>query len=263
MKILVKIGGALLDEAASRQRLAAEIAALAQSGHAVAVVHGGGAQITRYLAARGIESTFVDGLRVTTPEVMDALLKVLAGTLNQELVAAFIAAGALAVGLSGVDALLARAEPMSPQLGLTGRTAGCDARLLHLLTENGYLPVIACLGGDRSGRIYNVNADQMAAACAASFAAEKIFFLTDVEGVRGAANETLAALTSGECAALIQNGVAGGGMRAKLGAACDALQRGVGEVLIAPGAQHGIIRKLMSGDAAGTRITMAAGALAT
>ncbi len=262
MKIVVKIGGALLDEAASRRRLAEEIAAVAQSGHRVAVVHGGGAQITRYLTQRGIESEFVEGLRATTPEVLDAVLKILGGTLNGELTAAFIAAGAMAVGLSGVDALLARAEQMSPRLGFTGRIAGCDARLLDLLSENGYLPVIACLGGDRAGRIYNVNADQMAAACAASFGAEKLFFLTDVAGVRGARNETLAALTPEECGALIRSGAASGGMRAKLEAARAALEQGVGEAAIAPGAQHGIVGKLMAGEAVGTRIALAPGAVA-
>ena len=106
-RILIKLGGALLDDAASRQRLAGEIAAVAASGVQLVVVHGGGKQMTRYLAERGIESRFVNGLRVTTPETVDAVLKVFAGSVNHELVASLNRAGALAVGLTGIDALLA------------------------------------------------------------------------------------------------------------------------------------------------------------
>ena len=254
MRILIKLGGTLLDSAETRLRLACEIAALAQDGHKVVVVHGGGKQMTRYLAEHGIESTFVNGLRITTKEILDAVLKVFAGTVNQELVAAFVAAGAAAVGLSGMDALLAEAEPMSPELGFVGRTVHSDARLLELLTGNGYLPVVACIAGDRTGQIYNVNADQMAVACAASFAAARLLFLTDVEGVRGPKNETLASLTPEQCAELIASGVAAGGMEAKLNAAMDALYRGVSEVVIAPGALPGVVGKLMRGETIGTRL---------
>jgi acetylglutamate kinase len=222
------------------------------------VVHGGGKQMTRYLAGKGIESRFVDGLRVTTPEVLDAVLKVLAGSVNQELVAAFIAAGASAVGLSGIDALLAEAEQMSPALGFVGRTVHSDARLLELLTGHGYLPVVACVAADRNGQIYNVNADQMAVACAAGFGVDKLLFLTDVAGVRGAGNETLPILTPSQCRELISSGVASGGMQAKLNAATDALERGVGEVVIAPGALPGVVQKLIAGEAVGTRLIAAA-----
>lgn len=254
MKILVKLGGTLLDSAESRGRLSAEISALRSAGHGVVVVHGGGKQMTRFLTEKGIESKFVNGLRVTNPEVLDAVLKVLAGSVNQELVAAFIACGAPAVGLSGVDALLAEAEQMSPELGFVGRTVASDARLLNLLTAAGYLPVVACVAVDRQGQIYNVNADQMAVACAASFGVDKLLFLTDVDGVRGSDGATIATLTSDGAQELISSGVATGGMHAKLSAAMDALTRGVGEVVIAPGALAGVIEKLMSDDKIGTRL---------
>ena len=253
MKVLIKLGGTLLDSAESRNRLAAEIAAAAGFGHKVVVVHGGGKQMTRYLTAQGIDSTFVNGLRITTSEVLDAVLKIFAGTVNTELVAAFVAAGAPAVGLTGIDALLAEAEPMGPELGFVGRTVNSDARLLDVLTGNGYLPVVACVAGDRSGQIYNVNADLMAVACAAGFGADKLMFLTDVDGVRGANNETLSVLTPEQAADLIASGAASGGMQAKLNAATEALFRGVGEVVIAPGALPGVVRKLMAGEAIGTR----------
>ena len=160
-----------------------QIAAQAQRGIEIVVVHGGGKQMTRFLAERGIESRFVNGLRVTTPETMDAVLKVLAGSVNHELVAALIAAGARAVGLSGVDGDLVEAEQMDPALGMVGRVTRANPELLDLLVGAGYLPVVACVAGSRDGRMYNVNADQMAAACAAALRADQLIFLTDVDGV--------------------------------------------------------------------------------
>src|ERR1700675_1352502 len=130
MKVLIKIGGTLLDSAESRLRLAAEIGQAVQRGLKAVVVHGGGKQMTRFLAERGVESRFVNGLRVTTPEVLDAVLKVLAGSVNQELVAAFIAAGARAVGLSGMDALLTEARRMNPEVGWVGQPVQTNPRLL-------------------------------------------------------------------------------------------------------------------------------------
>lgn len=176
MKVLIKIGGTLLDSLESRQRLAAEIGQAAQSGLAAVVVHGGGRQMTRFLEERGVESRFVNGLRVTTPEVLDAVLKIFAGSVNQELVAAFIAKGVQAVGLTGMDALLTEARQMNAELGFVGQPLRSDARLLNLLLEGGYLPVIACVAGDRLGQFYNVNADQMAASVAAAMRAERLFF---------------------------------------------------------------------------------------
>jgi acetylglutamate kinase len=123
VKVLIKLGGTLLDAAESRQRLAQEITRASESS-AVVVVHGGGKQMTRFLAERGVESRFIGGLRVTTPEIIDAVVKVYAGSVNAELVAAFRAAGALPVGLSGLDAGLVDAEPLSPDLGQVGRAAG-------------------------------------------------------------------------------------------------------------------------------------------
>jgi len=253
VKLLIKLGGTLLDSPDSRARLAAEIAAIAQA-HAVVVVHGGGKQMTRYLAERGVESRFVNGLRVTTPEVVDAVLKVLAGTVNTELVGAFRAAGAWPVGLTGLDAGLVDAEPMSEELGAVGRPVRSAAALIDLLTRERYLPVVACIAGDEKGSVFNVNADQMAVACAASFGAEKLIFLTDVDGVKGAGGSVLESLTSPEAAGLIQAGVATGGMQAKLEAAVSALLTGVREIVIAPGARAEATAGILAGVQIGTRI---------
>jgi acetylglutamate kinase len=255
VRILVKLGGTLLDDPASRARLAGEIVAARRQGIEVVVVHGGGKQMTRFLSERGVESRFVNGLRVSTPEVIDAVLKVLAGTVNHELVAAVVAAGGQAVGLSGIDACLTEAEQMDPALGAVGRPVRSNGAILELLAANGYLPVVACVAGDRQGRVYNVNADQMAVACAVGFQVDRLFFLTDVEGVRDEAGNTAHHLSAADCGRLIADGVATGGMQAKLTACTDGLNGGIGEVVIAPGAQVGIVSRLLAREAVGTRVS--------
>jgi acetylglutamate kinase len=254
VKTLVKLGGTLLDDDGLKSSLAAQITRLHAGTGRLTVVHGGGKQMTRFLAGCGVESRFAGGLRVTTPEVVDALLKVFTGSVNKGLVASLVAAGAQAVGISGIDAALTEAEQLSAELGQVGRITKVNPALLDTLCGGGFLPVVACVAGDRRGVVYNVNADQMAVACAAGWNAERLYFLTDVEGVRGAEGETLARLTTSGAKELIQTGVATGGMQAKLNAACDALERGVGEVVIAPGAHPGIVDLLSAGDPIGTRI---------
>ena len=257
MKLLIKLGGTLLETAESRRLLAGEIAMAVNGGHRVVVVHGGGKQMTQFLAERGVESRFINGLRVTTPDVLDAVLKVFAGSVNHQLVASLVAAGTQAVGLSGIDACLTEAEPWSEELGAVGRPVRANAGLIDLLTSNGYLPVVACVAGDRAGNIYNVNADQMAAACAAGFAADRLLFLTDVAGVMGSANRILPALTRAESESLIASGIATGGMQAKLEAAHRALDGGVPEVVIVPGGESNVIARVLGmpeGAAIGTRI---------
>ncbi len=192
--------------------------------------------MTRYLADHGIESRFVNGLRVTTDAVLDAVLKVFAGTVNAELVSAFRAAGANAVGLSGVSAGILDADLLDPALGHVGKPVRSNPALLDLLIGAGFLPVVACVGGDAQGRMYNVNGDQVASAVAAGFGARKLIFLTDVDGVRGADGTVAAQLTAGETLDLIRIGIASKGMQAKLESAISALQAGVTEVLVAPGA---------------------------
>jgi acetylglutamate kinase len=253
VKVLIKVGGTLLDCTTSRDRLACEITEIAKRTQTV-VVHGGGKQMTRFLEERGIESRFVNGLRVTTPPVLDAVLKIFAGSVNSGLVSSFRKAGARPVGLSGLDAGLVDAEPLNRELGHVGRPVQSDPRLLELLTQNGYLPVVACVAGDAQGGTFNVNGDQMAAACATAFGVSKLIFLTDVDGVRDENGSVRPVLTSAEATALIRAGVATGGMQAKLEAAISALQGGVREIVIAPGACTGTINKLIDNHVIGSRI---------
>ncbi len=254
MKVLVKLGGTLLDSAESAEALARQITAAHSQGVEVVVVHGGGKQMTRFLAERGVESRFVNGLRVTGPEVVDAVLKVFAGTVNHELVARLNRAGALAVGVTGIDALLVEAEQMDPALGAVGRVVKSNAGLLETLLAGGFLPVVACVAGDRQGRVYNVNADQMAVACAVGFGANQLIFLTDVEGVLDGAKQVRRELTAEEGRGLIADGAATGGMQAKLNAAMAALEGGVEQVRIAPGAAPDVLGRLLAGEELGTRM---------
>lgn len=261
MKLLIKLGGTLLDSVDSRHRLATEISVAVNQGAQVVVVHGGGKQMTRYLADRGVESRFVNGLRVTTPEVLDAVVKVLAGSVNQELVAAFVACGAPAVGLSGMDALLTEARQLNPELGSVGKPVRSDAHLINALIDWKYIPVVACLAGDRQGRFFNVNADQMAVSVAGALRADKLLFLTDVEGVKDANGVVYSTLNIQDCRKLIDSGVATGGMRAKLESAVEAFETGVREVVIAPGALPGIVERLLAGANVGTRVVANASAV--
>jgi acetylglutamate kinase len=255
VKLLVKLGGTLLDAEATREPLARQIAAVSRTVPVV-VVHGGGQQMTRYLAERGVESQFVNGLRVTTPTVLDAVVKVVAGSVNRQLVATLNRAGARAVGISGIDAGLVEAEQMDPALGSVGRVTRADPALLDALLAGGFLPVVACVAGDREGRVYNVNADQMAVACAVAFGADQLIFLTDVAGVLDAGKRLLPHLTMAQGEELIAAGIATGGMLAKLNAATGALRQGVPQVRICAGAARGVLERILAGEDAGTRLAL-------
>lgn len=246
MKALIKIGGSLLDDPASRTALARQIAALEGT---LAVVHGGGKQMTRFLEERGIASRFVGGLRVTTEETIDAVLKVLAGTVNTQLVAAL---GPRAVGLTGIDAALASAEQLDPDLGFVGRVVSSNPAILNTLTAAGYLPVVACVAGGDA--VYNVNGDSMAVAVASAWKVDRLLFLTDVPGVMDADKNILPVLTVADCERLIETGVATGGMQAKLNAATEAVKNGVGEVRIVKGSEANIVTRVFNGQATGTAI---------
>jgi acetylglutamate kinase len=253
MRLLIKLGGTLFDETPSRAAIARQLSACFSSNPLTVVVHGGGKQMTRFLTERNVESKFVGGLRVTTPEVLDAVLKVFAGTVNHLLVASLIAEGAMAVGLTGIDACLAEAVQLRAELGAVGKPTRSNPAVLETLTSGGFLPVVACVGGDRQGNIYNVNADQMAVSCASGFKADRLLFLTDVDGVKDQAGKVIPVLTPSGAEKLISDGVATGGMQAKLNAAIEALAGGVGEVTIAPGQQPEILARLLAGEQIGTR----------
>lgn len=254
MKVLIKLGGTLLEDQAARDAIARQLACVAQS-HALTVVHGGGKQVTRYLEERGAESRFVSGLRVSDERVIEAVTNVIAGGINKQLVAALIAQGVAAVGISGVDGALTRAAQLRPELGFVGRPQGTNAALLELLISGKFVPVVACIAGDEQGTIYNVNADQMAVSCGLGWGADTLIFLTDVAGVKDATGAVMNDMTVDDATKLIESGVAHGGMQAKLEAAIKALNSGVRQVTIASGREPDVCERLMGGNAVGTRLS--------
>jgi len=236
MKYLVKLGGAGLESPAILDACVRAIVALVKDGNQVAVVHGGGIQLTRTLEKLGKKSEFVQGLRVTDAETRDAALMVFAGKVNKTLVAALGAVGQPAVGLCGGDGLQfrARKKQSGPDLGYVGEIAASDPRLIEAIWKINAVPVLCSMALGFDGEYYNINADEMAAACAAACKVDALVFLTDVPGVRGANGETMRWLSIDQIAEMAKSGVITGGMLPKLSACRDALLRGVKRVRILP-----------------------------
>jgi len=239
MRTVIKLAGALLEDEAVVQSLARQLAALAQQGHEILVVHGGGRVFTATLKRMGIESKFVNGLRVTDRETRDVAVMVFAGLLNKRLAAAISAEGHPAVGISAADAKCFLAEPMfhndvEGRLGFVGYLTGVNVEFLQSLWRENLLPVAACLGLGLDNELYNINADHMAAACAEYLDADQLIYLTDVAGVLDG-DKVISAIACEDVERLVQARVVSGGMVLKLEAAKRALEGGVREVLIVGG----------------------------
>ena len=239
MRTVIKLAGALLEDDATVRGLARQVAALAQQGHEILVVHGGGRLFTATLKRMGIESSFVAGLRVTDRETRDVAVMVFAGLLNKRLAAAISAEGATAIGISAADAGSFRAEPMvhnevEGRLGFVGYLTGLNNAFIESLWREGLVPVTPCLGLGPDNELYNVNADHMAAACAEYLAADQLIYVTDVAGVLDG-EKVLPAITCEDVERLVQSRVVSGGMVLKLEAARRALEGGVREVRIVGG----------------------------
>jgi acetylglutamate kinase len=259
VRIVVKIGGTALEDKLTLRKCAQGIAELAADGHRVAVVHGGGSALTRTLNLLGKQSEFVNGLRMTTAEIRDVALMVLAGLVNKSLVAAIGNAGVPAVGLCGGDGMTFRARKKQMpghDLGFVGEICSVDPRWLEAIWREGGIPVLSSLALGYDGEYYNINADQMAAACAAACHADSLFFLTDVPGVRDAAGAVIPWLSTKEARTLIADAVVGGGMLPKLEACSQALNKGVGRVRILPAAQAEVLSQFyFTKLACGTEVT--------
>lgn len=238
---IVKLGGELLEPGADLRALALALKAIAAEGPLV-VVHGGGKEIDAECARRGITKVAVDGLRVTDAATLDAVVTVLVGAVNTRLVAALAAAGAHAVGLSGADASCVLVEKAAPHaavdgrhvdLGLVGAPVGREwPALFDALIGAGAIPVVACVGIDTAGQLYNVNADTMAAHLASIGCAARLVIGGTVAGVFDADKQVITQLDPAGIAALVSDGTASAGMVAKLTACLKALDAGVGEIAI-------------------------------
>jgi len=242
--IVVKIGGAALEDAATLRKCARAIAELAQDGHRVAVVHGGGSALTRVLKQLGKQSEFIGGLRVTDAETRDVALMVLGGMVNKKLVAAIQAAGMPAVGFCGGDGMTFRARRKlvrGNDVGFVGEICFAEPCWIEALWQQGGIPVLASLALGADGEYYNVNADQMASACASACHADTLIFLTDVPGVKDAEGSVMPWLKIKDVATMIKDSVISGGMLPKLEACGSALKKGVARVRILPAAQAEVL----------------------
>lgn len=231
--IVVKLGGRTQSDAA----LPAILAALWQSTHGrVVIVHGGGDQISALQRLRGEEPVFVGGRRVTTEGALELVRMVLSGLANKQLVSALMNAGAPAVGISGEDAGMLRAEPIDvATFGYAGTPTHVERRVLDALLSQGFMPVISPVATHANrtiGGALNVNGDDAAAAIAAALGAAELFLMADVPGVLDEERRRIPTLSLEAASALVASGVAGGGMSAKLDACAQALAGGVHRVRI-------------------------------
>ena len=267
--ILIKFGGHAMGKADYVNAFAADVALLDQVGARPVVVHGGGPQIGEMLKKLQIESSFIDGLRVTDEATVSIVEMVLAGGINKALVAAIAGAGGRAVGVSGKDGGLITARKLmamakasdsaiqqAVDLGFVGEPSHVDVTVLNALMQHHLIPVVAPVGGGEDGKTYNINADTAAGAIAAALNATRMLMLTDVTGVLDQNGKLISSLTISQAEALIHNGTISGGMIPKVKTCIDAVQGGAeGAVIMDGRAPHALLVELFTEHGMGTIIT--------
>ncbi|WP_076068985.1 acetylglutamate kinase [Sphingomonas montana] len=265
---VVKYGGHAMGDPAAAEDFAQDIVLLKAVGINPVVVHGGGPQIGAMLKTLGVESTFIDGLRVTDAQTARVAEMVLSGQINKELVGWIGRAGGRAVGISGkdgnavtvekvrrtrIDPVSGAAEPVD--LGFVGEPVDIDRRLFDTLSKAGMIPVVAPIGVGPDGDTYNVNADTMAGALAIALGAERLFLLTDVAGVLDKDKALLTDLTPAAIAALRRDGTITGGMIPKLETCVDAVEGGVDAAVVLDGrVPHAMLIEIFTRQGAGTLV---------
>lgn len=256
--VVIKYGGAAMTDPALRDKVAADIVLMKLVGVNPVVVHGGGPEITGFMDRLGMPVEFHDGLRVTTDEAMEIVKMVLVGKVNTELVSAINAHGRLAVGVSGEDANLVQATAKDPRLGRVGTVTGIDTTVLVNLIEDGFVPVVATVAAGDDGGSFNVNADLVAGELAAALGADKVIFLTDVDGLyRDFADKEslISALSTDEAEAMIAEDLLEGGMVPKVAACVGALRGGVRRAHILNGTVgHALLLEVYTDEGVGTMI---------
>jgi acetylglutamate kinase len=238
--IVIKVGGAAIEDASILVGCARAVAQFAAEGYRVVIVHGGGKRLSSTLQQLGMRSEFVEGLRVTDAATRDVALMVLAGLVNKRLVAALQQVEVPALGLCGGDGMMFRARKKTTpgrDLGFVGEISAVDLRWLEAICKEGGVPVLASLALSEGGEYYNVNADEMASACATACHADMLVFLTDVTGVKDASGSVIASLSTHDIDNLISSSIISGGMLPKLRACTRALEQGVKKVRILSASQ--------------------------
>jgi acetylglutamate kinase len=254
---VIKYGGAAMVDEQLKDTFAQDVTLLKKIGVRIVIVHGGGKEVTDIAAKLGIASRFVDGQRYTDPEMMAVVQMVLAGKTNKEIVARINQQEGDAVGLCGIDdrlLLVRKHTEGGVDLGLVGEIVRVNTEFLNLLFTHGTMPVIAPVGVDTSGQVYNVNADIAAGSIAAALQAEKLVYLSDVEGVM-AGGELVHSLDRAHAAALVDEGVISSGMLPKIRSAFGALDAGVNKVHIIDGrVKHSLLLEIFTNEGVGTEV---------
>lgn len=257
--VVVKYGGSTMDDGALHASFAGDVTLLAMVGIRPVIVHGGGPQISIEMERAGIKPQWVDGLRVTDAATVRVVQRVLAGDINPDIVRLLNRHGCPAVGLTGIDAGLFSAVAKDPRLGFVGEVASVNVSLISDLVEDGLVPVIAPLGRGDDGEVYNLNADTAAGALAKALGAQKLVYLTDVEGVRLSKDkpETLVSRMSlTDLVEMLDGPAIEGGMRPKLISCAEALQAGVAQAHILDGRiQHALLLEIFTPEGIGTMVT--------
>jgi acetylglutamate kinase len=271
---VVKMSGKVTEDQDNLSSLAQELALLHQVGIHVCVIHGGGKQLTELAKRLGVVQTVVEGRRVTDDDTLDLAMMIFRGKINTEILSALRSRGIEAVGLSGIDGGVIKAVRRPPKdvlnretgetetidFGHVGDVVDVDTRLIHLLLESNYLPVISSLAADESGRIYNVNADTIASEIAVKLGAEKLILLSDVNGIYlNAEDETtkLSRLSSSDARHLIESGRATGGMIPKLESLISLLEKGVASAHVVGGSsRNSLLAEVFTDEGTGTMLAV-------
>jgi len=259
--VVVKYGGNALAGTSDHDALdvfAQDIVLMRLVGMRPVVVHGGGPQISSLMARLGKATEFRDGLRVTDAETVDIARMVLVGQVNPQLVSAINVHGGLAVGVSGSDAGLLRATQRDPALGFVGDVDAVNPAILDGLLADEFIPVVATIGVGDDGQAYNINADTVAGAIAEALGAEKLVYLTDIEGLRrdvADASSLIRQTTADELEALVDDGIIAGGMIPKVASCIHAVRHGVGRAHILDGRiAHVLLLEIFTDEGIGTMI---------
>lgn len=267
--IVVKFGGNAMVDPLLHESFARDIVLMKLVGMNPVVVHGGGPQIGALLEKLSIPSEFVDGMRVTDTQTMDVVEMVLGGRVNKEIVTSINRAGGKAIGVTGKDGGLIRAERLQitrqgPELsapeiidiGHVGDVRQIDTEMLNVILDSNFIPVIAPIGADNVGNTYNINADLVAGKIAQVMQAEKLMLLTNVAGLMDRQQKVLTGLSTAEVDALIADGTVHGGMLPKISCALEAVKSGVGSAHIVDGrVAHAVLLEIFTDEGLGTKIT--------
>jgi len=253
--VVIKLGGHAISSDKAMKSFARDIVLMHQCNLKPVIVHGGGPMINEMLDKLNIQTKFVEGKRVSTPETVDVVEMVLSGKVNKTIVQAINSQGGKAVGLSGKDANLLQCKQVNKLLGMVGDPYSVNADVIHSLIENDFIPVIAPLGSGENGETYNVNGDTAAGAIAGGLKADRLLLLTDVDGVKDKDGDVLTNLSAEQVNKMTKNNIIVGGMIPKTQTALDAIPDGVRAVVIMDGrVPNACLLELFTDHGAGSMI---------